>query len=374
MNTTTPLWKALAALVERESFWLRRQASLLCKRRVAIFSAGATAQSFYNTLLADWGIEAEFFIDNNPDLENKLIHNKAVRRDPWVKIPDFCDEYAVIVATSGEYYKQIAAQLDEIGLTAYMHYDAFVACSLYEQYKSITELLEDDLSKASYLAAIYSLLTGDNRFIQFRGDPYFDVKGFIRNGAEIIVDAGAFVGDTVEEYFRRGITGLKIYAFEPSSNVIAALKARVSRLIVEWALKEDDIVIVSAGIGAKTEIVRLSLGVDSMLRKTAPGINSEYQVYSLDDYFADKKAFTLLKSDIEGMELELIKGAKGIIRNSKPKMALSIYHSPHDFFQIPEYIKSLVPQYKMWVRNHDSDSQDTILYCMVEGGLRDEIK
>jgi hypothetical protein len=67
------------------------------------------------------------------------------------------------------------------------------------------------------------------------------------------------------------------------------------------------------------------------------------------------------------MELEMLRGAKNIIQNETPKLAISIYHSAYDFFQIPEYIHSLVPQYKMWVRNHDSDLQDTILYCKIEG-------
>jgi hypothetical protein len=294
----TLLCKALETLVKKEFLALREKANLIRKHKVSIFTAGPAAQAFYKDLLDNWGVEAKFFIDNDPVLEKSMVCGKQILGSPWKNLPEFYQEYAVIIATSFKNYWQIARQLDEIGFTRYMHYDAFIACKYWDCYERVVELLEDDLSKVSYLAAIYALLTDDIRFIQYIESPYFAIKGFIRNGPEIIVDAGAFVGDTVEEYLRRGLIGLKIYAFEPGSDAIAALRARVERLKIEWALKDDDIIIIQAGLGEKTEIINLPLGCDAMLRKSNDGPVKEIQIYSLDDFFSDRQTDHLRFSNL----------------------------------------------------------------------------
>ncbi len=50
--------------------------------------------------------------------------------------------------------------------------------------------------------------------------------------------------------------------------------------------------------------------------------------------------------DIEGAELEALKGAREIIVRDRPKLAISIYHNAEDYVEISAYIKSLVPDYK----------------------------
>ena len=42
------------------------------------------------------------------------------------------------------------------------------------------------------------------------------------------------------------------------------------------------------------------------------------QVVALDEYLKDKPV-TLIKADIQGMEMDLIEGAKNIIKNQNPK-------------------------------------------------------
>jgi hypothetical protein len=88
-------------------------------------------------------------------------------------------------------------------------------------------------------------------------------------------------------------------------------------------------------------------------------------IYSLDDFFKDRQPFTLLKADIEGGEMDMLKGAQEMIKRYKPKMTICIYHSPQDFARIIEYIHTLVPEYRLYVRSHYSDYKETILYCII---------
>ena len=58
------------------------------------------------------------------------------------------------------------------------------------------------------------------------------------------------------------------------------------------------------------------------------------------------KNISLIKMDIEGFELLAVKGAKETIKKYKPALIICLYHKGQDFFESPEYLKNLVPEYK----------------------------
>ena len=358
--------QALQTLCDREIYWLRQRAESFKGRRLVLFPAGPTSQASYYTLLNDYGIEAEFFVDNNPALKGMQVCGKPILSfDQVLEIEHFSEKYALLIPTSfSKYYFQIAEQLENAGILTYMHFFAFSVSRLWEKCKKVSDMLYDGQSKLSYWGAVYSMLTCDNSFIQYEKEQYFAVRQFISNSLDTIVDAGAFVGDTVEEYVKRAIDGCKVYAFEPFDAPFQKLKNRTERLKKEWILGDDDIVPVPAGVGAETKRVKFSLANPIMLRPNEQG-HMELQIYSLDDYFKDKPPFTLLKADIEGGELDMLRGAAEMIRRHRPKMTISIYHSPEDMVRIAEYIHSLVPEYRMAVRNHSNDYKETILYCWI---------
>jgi len=359
-------YKTLYTLVERESYWLRQRIESLKGRRVAVFPAGLTAQAFYHTLLNDYGIEADYFIDNNPDLTGTYICDKQVILRPWEDNPNFADEYFILIPTLAEFYFQIAEQMENVNILSYMHADSFSACQLWDRYKNVLNLLDDEKSKISYLGAIYSMLTHNNSFIQCERNPYFSIRQFVYNGFDTVVDAGAYTGDTVEEYIKHGFGSekIKIYAFEPYGSALSKLEARIKRLKDEWFITDTDIIIVPAGVGSETKQIRYANANANMLKQSEQG-DFELMIYSLDDYFKDKKSFTILKADIEGGEMDMLKGAKKTIQRHKPKITICIYHSPQDFARIAEYIKDLVPEYNFAIRNHFYDHRETILYCWV---------
>ena len=72
-----------------------------------------------------------------------------------------------------------------------------------------------------------------------------------------------------------------------------------------------------------------------------------------------------IKMDIEGAEMNAIKGAKETIIKNKPKLAISIYHSNQDMIDIIEYVHQLVPEYRLYVRAHTMGIAETILYALI---------
>lgn len=73
---------------------------------------------------------------------------------------------------------------------------------------------------------------------------------------------------------------------------------------------------------------------------------------------------TFIKMDIEGSELEALKGAKETIKQFKPKLAICVYHKKEDLLEIPQYILSLNPGYKLFLRNAASIPTDVVLYAL----------
>jgi hypothetical protein len=88
------------------------------------------------------------------------------------------------------------------------------------------------------------------------------------------------------------------------------------------------------------------------------------------DNFAQilKSDIGLIKLDIEGSELEAIKGALETIKKFKPILLISVYHRPEDFFFIKPLIDSLDLGYKFIIRKTSpfTITAETVLIGYVE--------
>ena len=87
------------------------------------------------------------------------------------------------------------------------------------------------------------------------------------------------------------------------------------------------------------------------------------KVDSIDNVCREDRV-TFIKMDIEGSEAEALRGAEKIIRRDKPRLAISIYHKPQDYFEIPFLVKEMVPEYKLYIRHHKPSKNDTVLYAI----------
>lgn len=72
-----------------------------------------------------------------------------------------------------------------------------------------------------------------------------------------------------------------------------------------------------------------------------------------------------IKMDIEGAELKALRGAEQTLRRFKPKLAISLYHKPEDFCDIPAWLNQLGLGYRFYLGHYTIHAGETVLYAAV---------
>ena len=194
------------------------------------------------------------------------------------------------------------------------------------------------------------------RIMGMTGEQYFDLPYLEKSDEEIYIDGGCFDGDSCLDFIKwSNYKYKKIIAFEP--NLYSYQKCK--KMIINKNLK--NIEIIPKGLYNKeTSLNFLNKGPGS---KVLLDGSTHIDVTSIDNVL-NGNAATFIKLDIEGCELEALKGAKNTIIKYHPKLAICVYHKPEDIFEIPKYILSLVPNYKLYIRHYSNVELETVLYAL----------
>jgi len=170
---------------------------------------------------------------------------------------------------------------------------------------------------------------------------------------EVIVDCGAYIGDTAQK-FQAASPGCLIIGLEPDNQNYKILSnLRSDRLIpYQCGAWSEDTTLCFDNAGGRKD--------DGAISETG---NVKIKVKALDNLLECQNA-TYIKMDIEGSELEALKGAENIIKKNKPKLAICIYHKPQDLFEIPLFIRKLNSSYRLYVHHHSWTAGETVLYAI----------
>ena len=80
--------------------------------------------------------------------------------------------------------------------------------------------------------------------------------------------------------------------------------------------------------------------------------NITVEVDAIDNMVGDCP-ISLIKMDVEGAELNALKGAIKTMEKFKPVLALSAYHRKEDLITIPQFIKTIYKDCKFYLRKHE---------------------
>ena len=98
-----------------------------------------------------------------------------------------------------------------------------------------------------------------------------------------------------------------------------------------------------------------------------PGGSFSVKTLNIDD-LAVRENFPrvdFIKMDIEGAELDALKGTENTIRKHKPKLAITLYHRLQDFATIPAYLRDLNLGYRFFLDHFSINQEETVLFAIV---------
>ncbi len=264
--------------------------------------------------------------------------------------------------------KEIDAELNKKNIPHELM-DSVIIKHKYAEYQKVMLLLDDrskDIYQRMLIKRMNLELIDDDLY---GGESYFGIPEFcLSRPSDVMLDCGAYVGDSIERYIWRMEMYRRLVAIEPDRANFKALCKRVERLKAEWNLADDRIVPILAGVDEKTFNTNLETrvgGLGSIMSESTNGTDA-LPFWAIDDLVKERgwdKEITYIKADIESYEYRMLLGAKKTIKECHPRMAICIYHNAVDMYSIPLLIHEIDDSYKFAVRHHSYSLAETVLYA-----------
>lgn len=338
----------LSFITEKQSCWDRLKSE---KRPIFIYGMGDGALKIMSVFrqrgISVAGIFASDDFVRGHSFEGYRVHKLS-------EVEEMVEEFVVVLAFAAG-YQEIVDKVHNIASrhTLYVPDVPVVGRGLFtydyclenaEKLRKVYDMLADDYSRKVYANIINFKISGKIEYLSAVTTPKEDIyKKIIKPTMnEVYVDLGAYNGDTIKELleFTRGKYA-SIYALEPDRKNFKKLAKFVDGMnhvyaynAAAWCI--DCELPFAAKAGRQSAIT-----ADSENFVTARSVDS----------ILEKKPASIIKMDVEGFEREAIWGSAYTIAHYSPKMMVSLYHRNEDIFELPLLIKSLNPDYKLYIRH-----------------------
>ena len=330
-------------------------------------------------VLADAAVPAIAFCDSDVRKQGTSIGGVEIL-SPAAAVERFGDVAAFVVSkwSPGDGFLDVERQLVDLGAQIVVPLPVFMwrypEPMLPHYLFSLPEAL---LAFADEISVAYGLLGDDESREQFLGQlewrlrldyhalaaplplsmQYFEPGVISLSDHESFVDCGAFDGDTLRSFLRQSRGAFeRVYAFEPDPDTFARLSGYRSGLPAEVRQR---ITVADVAVGDSPCVLHFDAAGSTSARLTDTG-GTEVRCVRLDD--AVERA-SYIKMDIEGAETGAILGARRLIADSVTRLAVSLYHTPTDFFRLVTLVHSLKPDATLRCRGYEVDGLDFVLYA-----------
>jgi FkbM family methyltransferase len=236
-------------------------------------------------------------------------------------------------------------------------------------YRDVLSFLEDEESRVTFqrLHAFRNGLDLAFSSINSNDKHYFNaltLQARVFDHPITYLDVGAYNGDTLRLLVGLG-TVERAILFEPDSDNYSALHRTLDEL---HELHPDmSIEAFPLALGNKDRFLRFSgHGESATLREVEDSVDyRQIHVVRFDDLFPFD-IVDFIKIDAEGADLEVLQGMEGLVKRSRPILAVSLYHLPNDITELPLTVNQMLDglAYKYYIRQHMNNSFESVLYAV----------
>lgn len=300
---------------------------------------------------------------------------------PFENFEKDVDEETIVMISAASYNYEIASmiidrwKIPEHRIFAFTHlfgekymYDVESILANEARIQQAVSLLADSQSKEYFMNILTERINRNPVYL--RGNPH--ITGSYEYTCEdgsvitplkggVILDCGAYIGDTAKLFLEKTGNDCKVYAIEP----LAGNYDRLCRWVKSEGL-EDRVYPIHVLLGdheGETLIRSLTDISAGSSMKNDGSISNPVPVRKLDGLTTDKISF--IKMDIEGAEISALKGAAQIIQRDKPQMMISAYHRTKHMWEIPLLIKEIEPAYKIFCGHQKNAAFEPEYYVTV---------
>jgi len=224
------------------------------------------------------------------------------------------------------------------------------------------ELFDDKISRETFNLFLSTHIKRE--FIRFPSissdEQYFPSDIKMNKGYARLINCGAYNGDTVMRLNEKYGKIKALACFEPDLESFYKL---VTYLRDKGQGISDVILTYPCGVHGTTKRFYFA-DADASSMITDDG-DLFVQCVSLDDVLSTFNP-TFINMDIEGAELDALKGAEQILKKCKPDLAICVYHAPNHIWDVPLYLNSLKLEYKFYLRTYTYFTNETVLYATVD--------
>lgn len=256
-------------------------------------------------------------------------------------------------ADSIDYFALQLAYPDELSEVDYLE-NTDIISNKKKLFMAVCSHLADEASRNEYQSVLNFRLNRDIRFMdtfKFRiKEQYFEP--FLKLPPDaVFVDGGGYDAETTLEFIKNRPDYTKVYYFEPA---VASIKLSKEKLRAYPKIE-----FYQKGLWSTEEILQFENNLGTSNRISEMGQVS-IEATSIDKAINDKIDF--IKLDIEGAEVEALKGAQNTIKKYKPRIAVCVYHKQRDFIDIPRLLLTYNPDYKVYFRHYTQGVVESVMF------------
>ncbi len=303
--------------------------------------SGNVSQEWFNTNAAMLWDARDLLED---DLSQLLFDNMLILRCTSYSKYYFprLDYHDFVTVANEEAFVSEELPLDYIGLPLHLF-----TLKLHQQSSSSLRVIS---TKAQI-----NLLNGYRQYFVKR-----NMINLAPTSGDVVLDCGACIGEV--SLLIAGLVGAEgeVHLFDP-----VPLHVRYCELQALLNPTLSHVLHINAlAVGDRS---RESLGLKNNTNAITPGglaIDS-YSVTTIDDYVFNNNMsrINVIKMDIEGSEMAALEGASRVIREFKPRLAISAYHKPEDLWEIPFKLKAKNSSYKLFFGHHSPIEWESVYYA-----------
>ena len=159
----------------------------------------------------------------------------------------------------------------------------------------------------------------------------------VRDG-DVVLDCGAAEGAfALRVHSRAG----EVIAFEPSPSWRESLRRTFAG---------SNVTVVEAGVGAAEGVAAFDgAGLQGRLGPSVSDAEHRVPVTTVDAWAMGRRV-DYIKADVEGFEMEMLRGAAATISRFKPRLALTVYHPGNDWAEMVTFLRGIAPSYNYRVK------------------------